>query len=321
MSAEGESSRAPIPAHLASFLAVLVEVARARGEAGFQHTPESAREALKALTQRLVTQSPEIRSVREGAIPSPSYPVPVRLYHPAPEERLPVALLVHGGGGVAGSIDVYDPIARKLALASRRLVVSVEYRLAPENPHPAGLEDVLACIRGVFGWLHDNFPDIDFEPRLALVGDSGGAGLCAGAAHRPQERRGQSIDRMVLIYPSLDYTLSLPSVDENGQGYFLERERIEWLLDRFFPPGTDRRAQSPAFMPVPPDFPPTLVATAGYCPLRDEGIAYVKRLKDAGVPSVHLPHPSLIHAFLNMEDLVPDACQDLYARTGAFLRT
>ena len=130
---------------------------------------------------------------------------------------------------------------------------------------------------------------------------------------------GLPIERLVLIYPSLDYTLSQPSVKENGQGYLLERERIEWLFDRVFQHGEDRRAASPLFMPIPPGFPATLVATAGYCPLRDEGIAYVRRLREAGVPCRHLAYPGLVHAILNLEDLIPDAGRDLHGRIGDHL--
>jgi acetyl esterase len=314
-----DPARAEIPEALSVFLIMAREASRLRLEAGFRHTPASAREALEAMTRHFVTQVPAIPLIRDELIPGPEFDVPVRLYHPAPGKSLPVALFVHGGGGVAGSVELYDPIARKLARATRRLVVSVDYRLAPECPHPCAVEDLIACVRGVLPLLDSLAPELRFEPRLALIGDSGGGALCAAVAHRGGLEPGLPIERLVLIYPSLDYTLSQPSVKENGQGYLLERERIEWLFDCVFQHGEDRRAASPLFMPIPPGFPATLVATAGYCPLRDEGIAYVRRLRKAGVPCRHLSYPGLVHAILNLEDLIPDACRDLYGHIGDHL--
>jgi acetyl esterase/lipase len=123
----------------------------------------------------------------------------------------------------------------------------------------------------------------------------------------------------VLIYPSLDYTLSQPSVMENGEGLLLERQRILWMFDCYFQQAENRRDCSPLFMPMTQDYPPTLVATPEYCPLRDEGIAYARRLLESRIPCEHIAYPGLVHAFLNLEDLVPDICADLYCRIGAFL--
>lgn len=308
-----------IPAALSAFLTEVREIKRLRVAAGYRHTPTNAREALEFMTRRHVTEVPPIALIRDEIIPGPEYQVPVRLYHPAPDEALPVALFVHGGGHVSGSVSLYDPIARKLALASRRLIVSVDYRLAPECPYPSALKDLIACIKGVFPMLDTLRDRLDFVPRLTLIGDSGGGALCASAAHLTQFEPGVEIERQVLLYPSLDYTLSEPSVIENGEGLLLERQRILWYFDSYFQRAENRLEVSPLFMPMIPDYPPTLVATAEFCPLRDEGIAYIQRLRDHRIQAEHLHYPGLVHAFLNLEDLVPDACADLYRGIGAFL--
>ena len=308
-----------IPGSLRLFLAEVREAKRRKLKSGYRHTPTNAREALEVMTRAFVTRIPAIPLVRDELVPSLDYAVPIRLYHPAPGEALPVALFVHGGGHVSGSVSLYDPIARKLAQASRWLVVSVEYRLAPECPYPSALRDLIAAIKGVFPLLASLEPPVPFVPRLALIGDSGGGALCASAAHLCQFDPGVAIERLALIYPSLDYTLSQPSVTELGEGLLLERQRILWLFDCYFRHAENRRDLSPLFMPLTAGFPPTLVATAEFCPLRDEGIAYVRRLREAQIPCTHLAYDGLVHAFLNLEDLVPDPCTDLYHRIGTFL--
>jgi acetyl esterase/lipase len=218
-----------------AFLAEAREAKERKVAIGYRYTATNAREAMEVMTRRCVTRVPAIPLVRDELIPGPAYAVPVRLYHPAPSEALPVALFAHGGGHVAGSVSLYDPIARKLAVASRRLVVAVDYRLAPECPYPSALQDFVACVKGLFGHAED------------------------------------------------------------------------------------RRKVSPLFMSLTWHYPPTLVVTAEYCPLRDAGGAYVQRLRESDLVCAHLAYAGLVHGFLNLEDLVPDACGDLYRRIGAFL--
>lgn len=308
-----------IPAALRAFLAEAREAKERKVAIGYRHTATNARESMEVMTRRFVTRVPAIPLVRDELIPGPDYAVPVRLYHPAPGEALPVALFAHGGGHVAGSVSLYDPIARKLAVASRRLVVAVDYRLAPECPYPSALQDVVACVKGLFRLLWSLDPPLPFTPSLALIGDSGGAALCASAAHLTQFDAGVTIERQVLIYPGLDYTLDQASVTENGLGLLLERQRILWLFDCYLQHAEDRRKVSPLFMPLTRHYPPTLVVTAEYCPLRDEGCAYVQRLRESDLVCAHLAYAGLVHGFLNLEDLVPDACGDLYRRIGAIL--
>jgi acetyl esterase/lipase len=308
---------AAIPAPLRDWLALLAEAKRRALECGYRPTVTNARESLDGMTRRYVTQAPELWMVRDDAIAGPDHQVPVRVYHPHPGRALPVALFVHGGGHVAGGVSLYDPIARKLAIASSRIVVSVEYRLAPECPYPAGLNDVMACAKRVFRCLGGL--DLPYEPRLALVGDSGGGALCATVSHLGQWEPGLAIERQALIYPSLDYTLTQPSAVENGVGYLLERERILWMFDAYLQNAENRRSVSPLFMDLTDRYPPTLMVTAGFDPLRDEGVAYLGRLRGQGIRCEHLHLPGLVHAYLCLENLVPDQCARTYEAIGAFL--
>lgn len=284
---------------------------------GHQRTVGEAREALAGLTRYFVTEPSEIASTADAHVDGPSGTIPLRLYHPQPKTALPVLLFVHGGGHVAGSVEVYDPLARRLANATRHIVVAVDYRLAPEHPYPAGVDDVVSALRGMESVLEEK--GYRHVRRFSLVGDSGGGALCATLAHRLQSDPDVSIDSQVLIYPSLDYTLSMPSVERLGTGFLLEHERIAWYFDRYFQSNEDRRAASPLFMPCTSRLPRTLLITAEYCPLRDEGEAYARCLSHAGVEVEHRMLPGTIHACLNLEDLMPGPSAEIYALAAQFL--
>lgn len=311
----------PLPQTLHKLLAQADELRALQRTQGFEYTPIGMRESLEAMTRRFVTRAPEMPYVRDTLVREPDeadYPVPVRIYHPRPDRALPVLVFAHGGGHMAGSVSVYNLIAGKLAAASERILVSVDYRLAPECPYPSGLNDLKTVIRQLYptlqrlGVLHVR--------KLAVAGDSGGGAITASAVHQIAREEGVSIDRQLLIYPSLDYTMSFESMDSLGEGYLLERERVAWLFDQYFQHGEDRSEASPMFMPLPRHYPKSMIVTAGYCPLRDEGFAYAERLRGAGVEVENLHFPNMIHAFLNLEELVPDECRDFYEASGAFLR-
>ncbi len=311
----------PHPA-LADWLERLNRLLADQAARGVEATPVTVRESMASMTATLVARGPDLPWVRDVMIATGAYPVPVRLYDPAPEREKPVTLFLHGGGHMAGGVSVYDPIARRLATASGHLVVSVEYRLAPECPYPLGLEDALAVARHLWPVLARHRRRV--TRTLNLVGDSGGGALAATVSALAQDDPELRIHKQALIYPSLDYTLDHPSVAENGRGYLLETPRIHWYFDHYFQDGAApdpirRRDASPLHMPISERLPATLVLTAGFCPLRDEGVAYVERLRAAGVPARHQPFPDMIHAWLNLEDLVPEACAESYRVVGDFL--
>lgn len=308
---------ATIPEALRDWLETTRAAKSASPAHGSRPTVADVREALDRLTRTFVTDRPEVALVFDDLIPGPDHAIGVRVYHPAPEETRPVALFVHGGGHISGSVATYDPIARKLALATGWIIVAVEYRLAPEYPYPAGLDDCMACAKQAFRCLAGR--GITHEPRLALIGDSGGGALCATMAHRGQFEPGVAFDAQVLIYPSLDYSLSKPSVLTNGEGYLLERERIVWMFDAYFQANENRRAASPLSMEITERLPPTLVVTAQFDPLVDEGVAYVARLLSHGGCAEHRQMPGMVHAYLNLEDLVPTHCRKTYDAIADFL--
>lgn len=285
---------------------------------GFRATPTNAREWLANCTRMYVTNIPPVAWVQDDLVPTWEYRVPIRIYHPAPPEALPVLVYFHGGGHMCGSVTVYDPICRKLALASKHIVVSVDYRLAPENPYPAGLHDAIGVVRNL--WPVLDARKLNYTRDLSIGGDSGGGALAASVSGILQHESAIRIRKQVLIYPSLDYTLSLPSVKENAVGFLLEKDKVNWYFDNYFQHEEDRRKASPLFWEYTPNMPETLVVTAEFCPLRDEGRQYVRRLVEAGAHAEELPFDTMIHAFINMENLVPDACTQMYAAIGAFLQ-
>lgn len=286
---------------------------------GFKPTPTNAREGLANLTHSLVRNAQSIQWVQDDLVSGDFFDVPVRIYSPNPEEPLPVLVYLHGGGHMAGSVTVYDPLCRKIAVQTKHIVVSVDYRLAPECPYPAGINDALQVIHNVWSVLDER--KLPYERQLSIAGDSAGGAMSATVAHRTQNEQLVQIHKQVLIYPSLDYTMSFPSIDSNGQGYLLHKDRIAWYFSNYTKRKRDSKEISPLFMSVSANYPPTLLISAEFCPLRDENLAYVKKLQKAGIEVNHLHFDSMIHAFMNMESLVPKECQLLYQKLDSFLNT
>lgn len=285
--------------------------------AGVETTPIAVRASFATMTAMFVTRRPEMAWTGDTMVETGHYPVPVRIYDPAPDVEKPVCLFFHGGGHMAGSVTVYDPICRKIATASGALVVAPEYRLAPECPYPHGLDDCLNLARAIWPALERK--QRRFRRSLYLVGDSGGGAFAATVSALAQGDPNLVIDKQVLIYPGLDYTLSMPSVETNGTGYLLEKSRIAWYFDQYFQNNENRRTVSPLYMPISDKLPETLMITAGYCPLRDEALAYVERLRSAGVTCEHHHFEDMIHAYLNLENLAPEACAQSHEAVGRFL--
>lgn len=286
---------------------------------GFTQTPKSAREGLAFLTSILITDRPQIAWYQDDIVPGDTSDVPIRMYHPKPESHLPLLIYFHGGGGMAGSIAVYDPICRKLALSTSHIIVSVDYRLAPEFPYPAGLTDAIQVVKNIWETLDSH--NLNFCKQLNIGGDSGGGALCASVAHSLQHDPETQIKSQVLIYPGLDYTMQSESMKLNGKGYLLETDKIGWYYDNYFQHNEDRRKASPLYMEFSDKLPRSLVVTAEFCPLRDEGIRYAEKMKRTNITTRHLHFEDMIHAFLNMEDLAKDPCTRLYREIAKFLNS
>ncbi len=212
----------------------------------------------------------------------------------------------HGGGWVIGDLDTTDVCCRLLANRSDAVVVSVDYRLAPEDPFPAGLEDCMTAV----AWTVENAELLGVDPtRLAVGGDSAGGNLAAVVAQRNRDEFGPAIRFQLLVYPATDLTLSHPSVKENGEGYFLTRDAMVWFTDHYLSGGADPKDPrvSPLFADSAAGLPPALVITAEFDPLRDEGEAYGAWLQEAGVPTTIVRYDGQIHGFFGMVGMLDDA--------------
>jgi acetyl esterase len=213
--------------------------------------------------------------------------VPVRVYEPAGGSDATVVYL-HGGGWVVGSVETHDPLTRRVANAVGARVVSVDYRLAPEHPFPAGLDDAEEVLR----WQHGADPG----RRIGVAGDSAGASLAAGLALRARSA-GLPLAAQLLLYPATDPSPTSASSTDNGEGYFLTGREMEWFYRMYLPPGAASAPEVDLAHADVAGVAPAVVATAEFDPLRDEGDAYAERLSAAGVPTEHVPGPGLIHGF------------------------
>lgn len=236
-----------------------------------------------------------------------------RLYRPAiaGDAPPPLALFLHGGGWSLGGISAYDGLVGSLAALSGMAIVSLDYRLAPEHPFPAGLNDA----RRALDWLFQHGAAIGGDPaRLAVIGDSAGGNLAAVLAREAAQADGPDLVCQVLIYPMTD--IASPHTDfasrgRFGQGdFFLVAEAIEFARDNYLADGIGDAQDpciSPLLAPVPDGLAPAMVVTAGFDPLRDEAIAYHEKMQAAGVDSTHYCAQDSIHAFLSFGVL--DAAQ------------
>ncbi|MDM8515217.1 alpha/beta hydrolase [Desulfobacterales bacterium HSG16] len=286
---------------------------------GFKQTPTNAREGLVNLTSTFVTEKPVIKWVQDDLVEGEEFNVSVRIYHPEPESRLPVLLYFHGGGHMAGSIIAYDSICRKMALATNHIVVSVDYRLAPECPYPAGIVDAVTVAKNIWATLGQR--KVNYIRQLSIAGDSAGGAISATLSHYTQHDIDVDIRVQILIYPSLDYTMQSESIELNGDGYLLQKEKIEWFFDNYFQHDENRRKVSPLYMEFTGNLPESLVISAEFCPLRDEAFAYIQKLNDAGIRNQHLHFDDMAHAFINMENLLKDQCDRLYRNIARFLNS
>ena len=217
----------------------------------------------------------------------------------------------------SGDLDTCDAHCRALAARVGAVVTSVDYSLAPEHPYPAPVQDGLQALRWVCS--HDGPAGSSRSP-VGIAGDSAGGNLAASVLRQARSDLVTTVKAQLLLYPMLDPSLSFPSVQENGQGYGLDREALEWFWRMYLPDGAAERyaVGSPLSEPAA-GMPSSIVVTAGYDPLRDEGEAYARRLRSAGVPTTTLRYDSLVHGFFGWGSHVP-AAQSAISEICAVLR-
>ena len=278
-------------------------------------TPELARAALDAIGQMALAKV-EIANIVDEVVSLPDRIIPVRIYDPQPDMNKPILVFIHGGGHMCGNVDLYDGISRRLAITTNNLVVSIEYRLAPEFPYPCGLDDCQAVVEDL-GTLLKNFR-VDLQC-ISLASDSAGGALATTIAWQSHRNRSVKISNLVLIYPSLDYTFSTSSYESLASGYLLETERIHWYFDHYFKHAEDRKQASPLFFTELDIMPKTLILAAALDPLVEEGKQFHKKLVAAGVESEYHEGIDLIHCFLNLEVLNPAVIDQTYQTIAKFL--
>ncbi|CUU18914.1 acetyl esterase [Bradyrhizobium sp. JR7.2] len=252
----------------------------------------------------------ELARVAALAIPAPHGAIPARTHVPK-EPRLqdglsPALVFFHGGGWVIGDLDSHDVVCRQLAVEGALIVISVDYRLAPEHKFPAAADDAIAATK----WIAANARELGIDAaRLSIGGDSAGGNLAAVVALTARDGNGPKIAGQVLIYPATDFAMTHGSHSEPETSVLLTHSVIRWFRDHYLN-GTadihDWRA-SPARAKSLAGLPPAYVLTAGADPLRDEGDEYAARLKQAGVPVAYKHYPGQFHGFFTMGKLLPQA--------------
>ena len=264
-----------------------------------------------ARERRAITQPdpPPVAEIRNLSASGPHGPIPLRLYRPAGSTArapLPVLVYFHGGGWVIGDLDTHDTLCRQLANFSGCALVSVDYRMGPEHRFPAAVDDCLAATR----WVRAHAADLGIDvTRLGVGGDSAGGNLAAVVALLAREAGDLPIAHQLLIYPATDMRRGAPSHQENGQGYLLTKDTIDYFVGHYIADRaayTDWRA-SPLLHPDLSRLPPAFVLTAGFDPLRDEGAAYAERLTAAGNRASYVCFTRQIHGFITMGRLLGEA--------------
>ena len=243
-----------------------------------------------------------IASIEDRAVPGPAGEIPIRIYTPEGNSPLPIVVYYHGGGFTIGSIESHDPVTRRLASESGAIVVSVDYRLAPEHPFPAAVDDAFAALQ----WVAEHAATFGGDAaRIAVAGDSAGGNLAAVVCLLARDAGEPTLRLQVLIYPGTDMSREYPSHTENADGPFLTKDTIDWFWQQYQADRDDWRAS-----PINGDLsnlPAALIITGQYDPLRDEGKAYADALEHAGNVVTYHNYETMPHVFLQLWGMLPTA--------------
>ncbi len=257
----------------------------------------------------LAGAAPEVARVDDRTVSVAGGEIPIRIYTPCCADALvplPVLVYFHGGGWVLGDLAAVDVPCRHLAGRAGCVVVSVQYRKAPEHKFPTAAEDAYAAVR----WVHDHATELNVDPvRIAVGGDSAGGNLATVSTLMHRDRAGVPICFQMLLYPVTDHDFGTDSYRDNAEGYLLGQADMAWFWQHYLPEGDDGRHPyaSPLRAEDVSGLPPALVITAGFDPLRDEGDAYAGRLAASGVPVRHIRYDGMIHGFFWMPGVLSQA--------------
>jgi acetyl esterase len=312
----------PVDPQIAAVLALMEQLG---APALSNRTPEQARAGMRAMTidWRDAASLAAVRSVEDSTVPGPAGDIAIRVYRPDADGPVPTVVFFHGGGFVIGDIDTHDDQARLLARDVAAVVVSVDYRLAPEAKFPAGFDDCLSATT----YVADHIDEYGADPsRLVVAGDSAGGNLAAAVAIACRDAGGPALAAQLLLYPVVDFAPGgpYPSRIDNGEGYFLTAEDSAWFHQNYVPDDFDNTDPRASVIKVADlsGLPPAVIGTAEFDPLRDEGEAYAGRLREAGVEVVLRRFGGMIHGFYGMgaiSTVAADAVRTLNADLRALL--
>ena len=279
---------------------VLLALAERTGTEGLEGaTVEERRANIRRVSRLGMPVATNLR-VYERVIDGPASRLRLRVYRPFGAGRAsPAIVYFHGGGWVVGGLDTHDAPCRVLAAASRCVVVSVDYRLAPEHPFPAPVDDCLSA----WQWVTAHADELGIDASaVGVMGDSAGANLATVVARVGRDLDGPPPAAQGLVYPATDFSVEARSVELFAEGFFLTRESMHWFRDHYLPSRADRTdpLASPLLADDVAGVAPALVWTAGFDPLRDEGMAYAEKLEKAGVPTRHHCYDDQVHGFFGM---------------------
>ena len=286
--------------------AVLDLVAKAGRPAYNSLSPKDARQLFRETRPASTPTPPEIGAVNNLLAEGPHGPIPVRVYRPvgaAADAALPALVYFHGGGWVIGDLETHDVLCRQITAEAGVEVVNVDYRLAPEVKFPGAVDDAWAATK----WVVTNAGRLGIDPqRIAVGGDSAGGNLAAVVALLARDAGGPKIAYQVLLYPVTDVSTETASYRECGDGYLLTLDSMRWFFDHYLKSPDEARdwRVSPLRATSHRDLPPALIVTAGFDPLRDEGEAYARKLRDAGVRVDYACYGGMIHGFAPMGRLI-----------------
>ncbi|GCE29129.1 putative lipase LipH [Dictyobacter alpinus] len=280
-------------------------------------TPQEARDWERTLLQAFSHDPEPVAHVENRTIPGPEGELPVRIYRPAGNDPFPILLYFHGGGWVIGDLDSEDEICRSLTNKVGCVVVSVDYRLAPEHKFPAAPEDCYAALQ----WVATHPAEIQGDPtRIAVAGTSAGGNLAAVVAQMTRDRQGPPLTLQVLYVPATNGYMNTPSIEENASGYLLTKADMLWFNHHYINSSDDK--DNPLLSPILAEdltgLAPAVIFTAEYDPLRDEGELYGQKLQAAGVPTTISRRAGAIHGFLVPAQLEPVLELSAAALTKAF---
>jgi acetyl esterase len=298
--------------------AILDQMAEAGGSPINELSVGEARQNSAAMTAMQGPPEP-VAGVEDRNLPGPGGDLPVRIYKPFGKGPFPVLINFHGGGWVVGDIESTDGFCRTMANAAGCIVVSVDYRLAPEHPFPAAADDAYHATL----WAAANAAGFGGNPsRIAVCGDSAGGNLAAVVSQMARDRGNPAICFQLLVYPVTDAACDTPSYSDNAEGYFLTKDAMQWFWNHYVPNDTDRNHPyaSPLRAGNFAGLPPALVITAEFDPLRDEGERYAERMRAAGTPVQLTRYNGMIHGFFLMNAMI-DQGRTAIKQSAEALRT